>query len=194
MSIHISNAACLSSDATQYQQVCQTPCVLTRTGKLRTQRLLIPWPPLSLVPLYVLALYESKFGGAPAPVDVTQVSLWPSITPQQLYLLRRYGLVTGYRGRLGKSASATARIARSTALRHGQRQYMSHWRRKAHVRQAAKRYAKQWFQVKKQDRAWYANHLAKNRTRRQQARHTLNAFTSKWQPAHSVIFESLKNH
>ena len=117
----------LSADAQAYQQQCQTPCMLTRSGTVRAKRVLVPPPPRSLIPRYVMALCQRLFPGVAYPVDLGTVAVPLTATPQQVCLLRRYGLVKGYHGRLGKYASPCEREARIAQHRRRERQYYRQW-------------------------------------------------------------------
>ena len=87
----------LSVDAKLYQRVCRTPCSLTRGNKIRATRVLVPAPPHSLIPNYVVKCYKAHFGDTleQAPRKATDAPA--STSASSLHLLRIYGLVVATR-------------------------------------------------------------------------------------------------
>jgi len=86
----------MSEETLRYSKMCQTPCILRSSGKVFTTQKLRPSPPVSLVPRYVMALFYKTFPEVQVPpADIWNREKPTTLTPQELSLLRRYGLVRG---------------------------------------------------------------------------------------------------
>jgi hypothetical protein len=87
------------SELLEYSQVCQTPCVVSASGKIYSTRKLVPAPPLTAIPSFVLTLMDKLFPNVSPPVQLLDTVPAHAPTARELSVLRKYGLVHGTKKR-----------------------------------------------------------------------------------------------